>query len=85
MIKREELPMFIKRRILATLLQPNEPKTFLAYWAWILPVNTPSAEYPIRQQVMKGVLVPDMHFEVCLCSPVICPYSFLPSTDQFIN
>jgi hypothetical protein len=34
------LPMFIERRILATLLQPYEPKTFLAYWAWILPVFT---------------------------------------------
>jgi hypothetical protein len=58
--------MFVERRILATLLQPNEHKTFLAYWAWELPVNTPGAEYPIGQQVMQGVLVPNMHFEVCL-------------------
>jgi hypothetical protein len=58
---------------------------FLAYWAWELPVNTPGAEYPIGQEVMQGVVVPNMHFEACLCSSVICPYAFLPSTDQFIN
>jgi hypothetical protein len=44
MVKREELTMFVERRILATLLQPNEPHTFLAYWAWELPLNTPDAE-----------------------------------------
>jgi hypothetical protein len=48
MVKRQKLSMFVERRILATLLQPNEPQTFLAYWAWELPVNTPYAEYPIR-------------------------------------
>jgi hypothetical protein len=85
MVTREELPMFVERRILATLLQPNEPKTFLAYWAWELPVNTPGVEYPIGQQVMQGVLVPNMHFEVCLRGPIVRPYPFLPSTDQFIN
>jgi hypothetical protein len=52
MVMREELPMFVERRILATLLQPNEPKTFLVYWAWEPPVNIPGAEYPIGQQVM---------------------------------
>jgi hypothetical protein len=31
MVKREELSMFVERRILATLLQPNESQTFLAY------------------------------------------------------
>jgi hypothetical protein len=85
MVTREELLMFIERRILATLLQPNEPKTFLAYWAWEPPVNTPGAEYPIRQQVMLGVLVPNMHFEICLRGPVVRLYPFLPSMDQFIN
>jgi hypothetical protein len=34
---------------------------------------------------MHGVLVPNMHFEVCLHSSVVRPYPFLPSTDQFIN
>jgi hypothetical protein len=34
---------------------------------------------------MHGVLVPNMHFEVYLCSSVIRPYPFLPSMDQFIN
>jgi hypothetical protein len=85
MIKREELMMFVKRRILATLLLPNELKSYLAYWAWELLVNTPGAKYPIRQKVMQGVVVPNMHFEVSLCSSVVCPYSFLPSTDQFIK
>jgi hypothetical protein len=85
MVKREELMMFIERRILATLLQLNEPQTFLAYWAWELPMNTPDAEYPIGQEVMQGVVVPNMNFEPCLCSSVVCPYAFLPSTDQFIN
>jgi hypothetical protein len=40
MVKREELMMFVERQILATLLQPCEPHSFLAYWAWKLPVNT---------------------------------------------
>jgi hypothetical protein len=44
MVRREKLPMFIERRIFATLLQPNEPKGFLANWAWELTMNTPSAE-----------------------------------------
>jgi hypothetical protein len=52
MLKREELSMFIERRILATLLQPNEQQSCLAYWAWELPVNTPGAEYPIGQEVV---------------------------------
>ena len=43
MVKREELTMFVERRILATLLQPYEPHNFLAYWAWELPLNTPDA------------------------------------------
>jgi hypothetical protein len=33
----------------------------------------------------EGVMVPNMHFEVSLCSSIICPNPFLPSTDQFIN
>jgi hypothetical protein len=83
LVKREELSMFVERRILATLPQPNEPQNFLAYWAWKLLVNTPGAEYPIRQEVMQGV--PNMHSEVCLFSSVVCPYPFLPSMDQFIK
>jgi hypothetical protein len=85
MVKREELTMFVKRRILATLLLPNELQSNLAYWAWELLVNTPGTEYPIRQKVMQGVVVPNMHFEVSLCSSIVCPYPFLPSTDQFIK
>jgi hypothetical protein len=50
MVKREELSMFVKRRILTTLLQPNELQSCLAYWAWELSMNTPGAEYPIRQE-----------------------------------
>jgi hypothetical protein len=34
---------------------------------------------------MHGVLVPNMHSEVCLCSSVIRPYPFLPGTYQFID
>jgi hypothetical protein len=44
MVKREELTMLVKRRKLATPLQPSEPHSCLAYWAWELPVNTPRAE-----------------------------------------
>jgi hypothetical protein len=64
MVKREELSMLVERRKLATLLQPNELQCCLAYWAWELPMDTPGAEYPIRQEVMHGVLVPNIHFEV---------------------
>jgi len=48
MVRREESTMLVERRELATLLQPIEPHSFLAYWAWELPVNTPPAEYAIR-------------------------------------
>jgi hypothetical protein len=85
MVKREELSMFVERRILATLPQPNELQSCLAYWAWELPMNTLAVEYLICQEVMQGVVVPNMHFEVCLCSSIVCPYPFLPSIDQFIN
>jgi hypothetical protein len=34
---------------------------------------------------MHGVLVPDIHSEVCLCTSVIRPYPFLPCTYQFID
>jgi hypothetical protein len=44
MVRREKLSMFIKRKIFATLLQPNEPKSFLTNWAWELTVNTPGTE-----------------------------------------
>ena len=75
MVKREELTMFVEQRILATLLQPNESQTFLAYWAWELPVNTTGTEYPIGQEIMQGVVVPNVHLEACLCCSVICPYA----------
>jgi hypothetical protein len=39
-----KLSMFIERRIFATLLQANKPKSFLADWAWELTVNTLGAE-----------------------------------------
>ena len=76
--------MFVERRILATLPQPNE-QSCLAYWARELSVNTPAAEYPIHQQVMQGIIVPNIHSKVCLCSSIICPNHFLPSTEQIIN
>jgi hypothetical protein len=85
MIKREKLSMFVERRILATLMQPNELQSCLAYWAWELLVNTPAAKYAICKKVMQRVVVPNMHFEVPLCSSVVRSYPFLPSTDQFIN
>ena len=44
MVRREELMMPVKRRILATLLQPNEPHNFLAYWAGELLVDTLGGE-----------------------------------------
>ena len=47
-------------------------------------MDTLGVEYPIRQEVMHGVLVPNIHFEVFLCSSVVSPYPFIPSTDQFI-
>jgi hypothetical protein len=39
-------------------------------------MNTPRAEYAIRQEVMQGVVVPHMHCEVLLCSSVVCQYPF---------
>ena len=78
MVKTKKLLMFVERRILATLCQPNEHQRSLAYWAWEPPMNTPATENPICRQVMQGVLVPNMHFEVCLYSSVVCPYPFLP-------
>jgi hypothetical protein len=47
MVEREELTMFVERRILATLLEPNKPQLILANWTWVFSVNTPTAEYPI--------------------------------------
>jgi hypothetical protein len=44
MVRREKLLMFIERQIFSTLIQPNEPKSFLANWAWELTVNTPGAK-----------------------------------------
>jgi hypothetical protein len=44
MVRREKLSMFIERRIFVTLLQPNEPKSFLTNRAWELTVNIPDAE-----------------------------------------
>jgi hypothetical protein len=84
MVKREELSMLVERQKLATLLQPNELQSCLAYRAWELPVDTPGAEYPIHQEVLHGILVPNIHFEVFLCSSVVSPYPFIPSTNQFI-
>jgi hypothetical protein len=84
MVKREKLSMLVERRKLATLLQPNELYSCLAYRAWKLLVDTPGGEYPISQEVMHGVLVPNIHFEVLLCSLVVSPYAIIPSTDQFI-
>jgi hypothetical protein len=44
MVRREKFSMFIERRIFATPFQPNEPKSFLANWAWELTMNTIGAE-----------------------------------------
>ena len=85
MVKREELSMFVERRIFPTLPQPYEHQSCLAYWARELSVNTPAAEYPIRRQIMEGIMVPNIHSKVCLCSSIICPNHFLPSTEQIIN
>ena len=85
MVKREELSMFIERRIFSTLPQPYEHQSCLTYWARKLSVNTPATEYPIRRQVMQGIMVPNIHSKVCLCSSIICPNPFLASTEQIIN
>jgi hypothetical protein len=61
-VKGEELSMLIEQQKLSTFLQPNESQTFLAYWAWELPMNTPGAEYPVRKEVMQGVVVPKHAF-----------------------
>jgi len=53
MVNREELSVLVKQRILATLRQPDEPHSCLAYWARELPVHTPAAEYHIHWQVMQ--------------------------------
>jgi hypothetical protein len=44
MLRREELTMFVEGRILATLLQQNEPHALLAYWAGKLAMNTLGTE-----------------------------------------
>jgi hypothetical protein len=85
MVKREELSMFVERRILLTVLQPNEHQSRLAYWARELPMDTPAAKYPISRNVMQGVHVPHVHFEVCLRISVICHHPFIPSLEQIIN
>ena len=85
MVKREELSMFVERRIFPTLPQPYEHQSCLAYWARELSVNTPAAEYSIRRQVMQGIMVPNIHPKVSLCSSIVCPNPFLPSTEQIIN
>src|SRR5579859_1188372 len=76
--------MFVKRRELATVLQPGEHHRCLAYWARQLPVNIPPTEYAIRQEVMHRILVPHMHCEVLLCSSVVRQHPLFPSMLQFI-
>jgi hypothetical protein len=44
MVLRQELMMFVERRILATLFQLGEHHIFLACWARELPMHTPHAE-----------------------------------------
>ena len=34
---------------------------------------------------MQGVHVPHSHMNVCLCSLIVCPYTFLLSMEQIIN
>lgn len=48
-------------------------------------MDGPAAKYPIRWMVMHGIHVPHSHCEVCLCSPIICPYTLIPSKEQIIN
>jgi hypothetical protein len=52
MVLRQELTMFVKQRVLATLIQPGEHHRFHTYWARELPMNTLPIEYAIRQEVM---------------------------------
>ena len=77
MVKMEELTMLVEQRKLATPLQPTEPHSCLAYWAWELPVNTPHIEYAIHQEVMQGVVVPPciMKFFFVARSYVSTPFS----------
>ena len=56
-----------------------------AYWTRELPVDTPATEYPIRRQIMQGIVVPNIHSEVCLCSSIVCPNPIVPSTEQIVN
>ena len=62
MVSMEELSMFVERRILTPFPQPNELQSYLTCWAWELSVSTPATEYPIRWEVMQGVVVLDIHF-----------------------
>jgi hypothetical protein len=48
-------------------------------------MNTQGEEWPICREVMHGVLIPNMHFEVFLCTSIVCPYPLLPSMNHFIN
>ena len=72
-------------RILAPLSQPNELRSCLACWAWESSVSTPLIEYAICQEVLVGVVVPDIHSEVCLCRSVVRRHHFLPCLDQIID
>ena len=77
--------MFVERIILATLPQQNEHQCCLAYCTRELPVDTPATEYPICRQIMQGIVVPNIHSEVCLCSSIVCPNPIVPSTEQIVN
>ena len=85
MVSMEELSMFVERRILTPFPQPNELQSYLTCWAWELSVSTPATEYPIRWEVMQGVVVPDIHFEVSLCRSVVGPNQFFPCLEQIID
>ena len=85
MVSREELSMFVERRILTPFPQPNEHQSCLTCWAWELSLSTPATKYPIWWEVMQGVVVPDIHFEVCLCRSVVGPNPFFSCLDQIID
>jgi hypothetical protein len=84
MVRREKLSMFIEWRIFATLLQPNESKSFLARHGNLLWIHQTQNSPYVGKSCMEYWYL-NMHFEVCLHSSVIRSYPLLPSTDQFIN
>src|SRR3954471_12493168 len=64
MVHRQELSMQVKAGILSTRRQPMKLKSCFALWAWEPSMHTPGNKKRKCQQIMQGVLVPNIHLKV---------------------